>query len=240
MLIRTFDFECTGLPQEGKPTAIIQIGFTDVHVDGALIKVDRKTTEFLVNPFRANPSLVIETGAKATHHLIESDFDEVTMSPDQGLRMLSGEPGEVDAFACHNREHDGHYFGGGGRPIICTLRVARVVWPEAERHSNQFLRYFLDLPVDRERATPAHGAGPDSYVTAVLLAAIIAQGPTLSEMIDMTNGPRLVDVIPFGKHKGERFEDIPTKYLQFLHKDKPRDRDIRFTIEHHLDERGAL
>ena len=242
MIYRVFDFETTGFPTEGKPTAVIQIGFTDVIVDGGQVSVAEKTHEFLVNPFRANPGLKIDIGAKATHHLVEDDFVPIERTPDVGFRVLSTAPHgqEISAFACHNKEHDGHYFTGGGRPIICTLRVAKKIWPDAESHSNQFLRYFLDLPVDRQRANPPHGAGPDSYVTACLLAAIVREGAGLSEMIEWSNGPELLKTIRFGKHKGARFEDVPTDYLQWLNKQDGNDRDLRHTIRHHLEIRDAL
>lgn len=238
MIFRVFDLETTGLPDQDKTTAVIQIGWTDLDFDeaGGAVRSIGDPVQFLVNPMRANPSLRIETGAKATHHIIEEDLVDA-ISVDEGFRHLASRP---DAFACHNREHDGHYFTGAGRPIICTLKAAKVIWPDAERHSNQFLRYHLDLPVDRQLATPAHEAGPDSYVTAHILAAILATGATLSDLITWSTSASLMAKIPFGKHRGTRFEELPTDYLQWLRRQPGNDRDLRHTIQHHLDMRGAL
>ena len=242
MIIRVFDVETTGLPKDDKPTAILQIGFTDVHIEYGFATVGEKTHQFLVNPFRANPGLEIDIGAMATHHMVKSDFDAIERTPDHGLRILSTPPmnEEIVAFACHNKEHDGVYFGGGGLPILCTLRSARAIWPDAERHGNQFLRYFLDLPVDRQRAEPAHAAGPDSYVTAHLLARMIYDGFSIEQLQNWTDKPMLLTRMPFGKHRGEAFEDIPNGYLTWLHREKPDDKDVRFSVRHHLKHRGLL
>lgn len=239
MIIRTFDVETTGFPEEGKPSAIIQLGWTDVQYDdraGTAVVLNHPFQMFC-NPFRANPNLRIDIGAKATHHIEEDDVKDAT-SPDAALRMLVD---GADAFACHNKEHDGYYFTGYGKPFICTLKAAKVVWPDAERHSNQFLRYMLNLPVDRDLATPAHEAGPDAYVTAHLLARIINEGASLTDLLEWTNSPTLQTVCRFGKkHRGKRFEDIPTGDLKWIFDLPDIDRDLRHTIRFHLDKRGAL
>jgi exodeoxyribonuclease X len=239
MIIRTFDVETTGFPEEGKPSAIIQLGWTDVEYNdrAGTATVIKDPMQVFCNPFRANPKLRIDIGAKATHHIEEDDVKDA-MSPDAALMLLVD---GADAFACHNKEHDGHYFTGYGKPFICTLKAAKVVWPDAERHSNQFLRYLLKLPVDRDLATPAHEAGPDSYVTAHLLATIINEGASLSDMIEWTNGPILQKVLRFGnKHRGKTYEEVPTDYLRWMVDNADLDRDTRHSAKFHLDKRGAL
>jgi exodeoxyribonuclease X len=240
MIIRVFDVETTGLPAEEKTTAVIQIGWTDVvHDDGAgYAFVSTDPVQYLCNPMRANPGLSIEIGAKATHHIEEEDLTDAPAPDIIFRRLVEG----ADAFACHNKEHDGHYFTGAGKPFVCTLKASKRVWPDMERHSNQYLRYALKLPVDRELATPAHEAGPDSYVTAHLLAALVGEGARLSDLIEWTTSPLLLPILKFGKeHRGKRFEDVPTSYLQWMRREaRDLDRDTKFTVNFHLDKQGAL
>lgn len=240
MKIRTLDFETTGLPVEGKPSGLIQVGWTDVIFieDDPDSVIVGEPVQHLCDPRLGNPDLTIDIGALATHHIIESDLDGAP-GPDHILALLTD---GCDAYACHNKEHDGHYFAPMDRPFVCTLKAARRIWPDIDRHSNQYLRYALGLNVDRRKAEPPHHAGPDSYVTAHLLARILREGATMSDLIEWTKLPSLLSVLMFGKeHRGKRLEDVPTKYLQWMHRDvRDLSVDMKFTVTHHLDLRGAL
>jgi len=238
MILRVFDVEMTGLPGEEKTTAIIQVGWTDVDFDevNRSVRTVGEPVQHFCNPFRANPSLEMEIGAQATHHIDREDLVDAT-APDQALMLLVG---GADAFACHNKEHDGHYFTGAGKPFACTLKAAQNVWPDMERYSNQYLRYALKLPVDRKLADPAHWAGPDSYVTAHLLAAILNEGAELSDLIEWSRLPVLQTTCRFGnKHRGTKWDDVPTEYLTWM-RDKATDldRDTKHTLRFQLEKRG--
>lgn len=240
MIIRTFDLETTGLPVEGKPSGIIQIGWTDVHFTEGVpdsIRVG-EPIQYLCDPRIGNPDLKIEIGALATHHIIESDLDGA-VGPDSIIaEMVNG----CDAYACHNKEHDGHYFAPTDRPFICTLKAARRIWPDMERHTNQYLRYALELNVNRHKAEPPHHAGADSYVTAHLLARILREGAEMQDLIQWTSQPSLLTILRFGKqHSGKRMEEVPTTYLQWMQREaRDISEDLKFTVHHELDRRGAL
>jgi len=240
MLIRVVDFETSGFPEEGKLSAIIQAGWQDVEWNEATGETRLVGYPFqsLCDPRLGNPAIKIDVGAKATHHIIESDLDGAPAIETILRKLVAG----ADAFACHNKEHDGHYFTGGGKPFVCTLKAAQRVWPDMERHSNQFLRYALNLDLDRDLATPAHEAGPDAYVTAHLLVRLFEEGATLSDMMEWTTAPRIMPILHFGKeHRGKRLEEVPTDYLKWMwDKADLKDRDLKFTVRHHLDMRGAL
>lgn len=241
MIIRSFDVETTGLPDGDKITAAIQVGWTDVLVDEeAGTAVVGETFQMFCDPRRGNPEITIEIGALATHHIILTDLDGA-VSVDVALRELAGSAGGCDAFACHNKEHDARYFSGIGKPMICTLKSARNVWPESAAYNNQYLRYALDLPVDRARTEPPHHAGPDSYVTAHLLARMVQEGASLADMLEWTSAPTLLKIMPIGKdHKGKRFEDVPSSFLKWIIRDIKDKPDLVRSAMHHLDLRGDL
>lgn len=241
MIIRTLDFETTGFPAEGKPSALIQVGWTDVVYDDLNKVVESVGTpvNHFVNPFRTRPGLEIDIGAMATHHITKDDLAEAPSIEPILLQLVKG----ADVFACHNKEHDGYYFNPTA-PFICTLKAARRVWPEMESHSNQYLRYALKLPVDRHLAEPPHWAGPDSYVTAHLVAALLNEGATISDLIEFSYAPTIMKIIKFGKHKGAEFKDIPLDYLEYLMRERKADRskpdrDLEATLEYWIELRGG-
>lgn len=52
--------------------------------------------------------------------------------------------------------------------------------------------------------------------------------------MDISSKPVLLSRLFFGKHKGERFRDIPVDYLMWLSGKDDLDGDMRFTVEHYL------
>lgn len=69
---------------------------------------------------------------------------------------------EGAVIVAHNAQFDRSMIPETGRPWICSYRPARHLWPDAQGHSNQVLRYWLDLRVD---AQAAHSAAGDTLVT---------------------------------------------------------------------------
>jgi exodeoxyribonuclease X len=229
MLVKVFDFETTGFPPGA---AIVEIGWTELFIGSGASEVGQ-THSMLVNPFRANPELKMHVAAQATHHIDPSDLVGCP-SPDQGLMQLTA---DADGFGAHNLAFDGKFFSPD-KPMACTLKAARHIWPQAEKHSNQFLRYHLELEIDRDRSEPSHRAGPDSYVTAHLLKAMLDTGRSFDDIVEFYTAPALMMKMPFGKHRGTRFEDVPIDYLKWL-AGTDLERDLRHTVRHHLKLRGV-
>jgi exodeoxyribonuclease X len=119
-----------------------------------------------------------------------------------------------------------------------TYRASVSLAPKAPSWKLQALRYWLKLDVDIGRAMPPHRAGPDSYVTAVLLARILGK-MTVEQMFEVSSRPMLLPRFGFGKHKGVPLEEVPADYLRFIIdcKDPPFDEDVLATARHHLKDR---
>ncbi|EPL7983672.1 TPA: exodeoxyribonuclease X, partial [Enterobacter kobei] len=120
---------------------------------------------------------------------------------------------------------------------ICTLKLARIQYPEFESHGNQYMRYRLGLKPELPEGLYAHRALYDCYVTAELLLYMgrLAKW-TMGEMRAISNSPSLMKAIRFGKHKGLTFEEIAKVdpgYLRWLSGNSD-DEDILFTIKHWL------
>lgn len=122
---------------------------------------------------------------------------------------------------------------------ICTVKAAARLYPDAESHSNQAMRYRLGLDLPEHLAMPPHRAGPDSYVTAHILGRFLAEGVRASHMVHWTTEPRFMTAIRFGKHKGAAWSDLPIDYLQWLDKQNDMDPDALFWARAELERRRS-
>lgn len=121
--------------------------------------------------------------------------------------------------------------------VICTLKLARFLDKGGviPQYNLQYLRYYLDLKVE----ATAHDALGDILVLERLFERIYArfkkdglEDPT-EEMLRISNSPILIARMPFGKHKGLPFKEVPTDYLEWLLRTE-LDEDMEHTVRHHL------
>ncbi len=157
----------------------------------------------------------------------------------------------------HNAKFDSEFLPEVFReiPWICTYRCALALFPDAERHSNQSLRYELDLDVSdmpEEAGGLAHRALYDAWVTRALLLELmqtvslrikIEPGHNLAqdclhELIRITSEPILLKTVRFGKHSGQEWSEVPTTYLHWI-TGQDFDEDVLHTANHYLRKRGA-
>jgi exodeoxyribonuclease X len=223
--IRVVDFETTGFPED-PVRGICEVGFTDLTANWEI----GPTTEFLVNPGHPIPPQT-----RAVHHI--SDADVVSApSPDVALRTLMINMADDDVFAAHNCKFEQAFFGGGGRRWICTMQCAKHLFPDAPGHSNQVLRYWLGLDdqmPDRERAMPPHRAGPDTYVTALILSRLLMIA-SVDELVRLTTAPVILRDVTFGKHKGAKWAGLPWDYLNWVASKSDLGADEKHTARHYL------
>lgn len=223
-VIRCVDFETTGIPTSDDPHAIVEIGWCDVSFDPWFVN---QPASILCNPGRPIPA-----AAMAIHHITDGDVAEA-----KGSLSVLGTP---EYFAAHNADYE-RQFIQTDIPFICTWKVALRVWPDAESHSLQFLRYHLGLKPNAVSANPPHRAGPDAYLCALLLEKILQQpgAPDVETMVRWSNGHALLPRCPLFKHKGKKWEDVPTDYLDWI-VNKPNDvaPDVKANAKLHLSRRS--
>ena len=187
-----------------------------------------------------NPGMPISPGASAVHHLVDGDVAEGLMLEEAMLGALLEEERDPDVYVAHNAPFDSAFLPMVKGPWLDTLRMARRYLPEAPRHSNQFLRYYLKLDVPRT-AVP-HRAEGDAVVTAALLRYLL-NGPAkadyerqpIADFISQQNEPVLLHTVGFGKHKNKLWSQVPRDYLQWLSRNSEgSDPDTMFTVRHYL------
>ncbi|GBQ86510.1 DNA polymerase III subunit epsilon [Asaia krungthepensis NRIC 0535] len=168
--LRVIDLETTGA--HPLSSEVIEFGAVDVFCDNDTWQIGDVRTRL----FRPSGPLTPET--QAVHHLMDEDFtpDMPHATPEALSSLILGDPAP-DMLVAHHIAFERHFLTDamtGGLPWLCTLRASQKLWPEAPRHTNQILRYWLGLDLDRHLASPAHRAGPDAYVTAHILMRQLA------------------------------------------------------------------
>lgn len=211
--IRVIDTETTGLTRADKV------------IEAAYHEVVSETDHFPVYHLGAYDRSFFSTDrpvhikARAAHHINPRDLNG---APDtQYVAKFLHWPKAPDYFAAHKADFD-FQFIETDVPVICTLACARQVWKDAPAHTNQVLRYYLDLDADPDfspvRAEPPHRALPDTYVTALILIELLRAFP-VEQLLAWSGNVATSNVIkhlPFGEHKGVPLDEVPLKYLNWV------------------------
>jgi exodeoxyribonuclease X len=200
------------------------------------------------------PEVPISSSARAVHHItddiLHQSLAEWLTSFKKHRRPdgpMVGPPSDgsprPDVIVAHNAAFDLRLLRQSRVPlpterVICTYRCSSAIWPEAENHKLQSLRYELDLKFDEPAGLVAHRALYDVYTCRALLNKML-ETFTVEELEKMTREPILLSSVRFGKHRGSRWRDLDSGYLQWI-LTKDFDADARHTATHWLRERGKL
>lgn len=218
------------------PAEVIEVGIADVELGASGVLISHPAAR-LYRPLGCIPPETM-----AVHHITEHDIPSGAPScTAEQLRAAVWQQPTPDAFVAHNCEFERKFITdkiSDGAPWICTYRVSLHVWPDAPRHSNQVLRYWRGLNLDPALAMPPHRAGPDAWVTAHLLAELLTLADA-REMIEWTHQPRPMPILPFGKHRGLSWDQVPTDYLEWMTTQTDMDSDVAWHARRELDRRRA-
>ena len=163
---------------------------------------------------RYKPSKPIELGAMAVHHITDDDVADQKPSAEFTL------PDDAEYLIGHHIDFDWQAAGSPECRRICTLALARKLWPSLDSHSLGALIYHLKRESARELLRNAHGAVYDVWANVALLQCILDKLPTAEtweKLWLLSEGARVPDLMPFGKHKGSRIADqVPDDYKRWL------------------------
>lgn len=158
-------------------------------------------------------------GAMAVHHIVEADligkpsYKTFTM-PEDTVYVIG-----------HNVQYDLNVLKHCGVDIskykpICTLALARRVFPAAPAHTISALSYMLSSDQDKTRdlLKNAHSAKADILLTADILKHLIRALDVRSmEDLHLAFEAALIPThLNFGKHKGLAIGDVPESYVSWL------------------------
>lgn len=206
MELQCIDFETTGV--DDGTERICEVGFFRLSRDINGNRQLKGGGSHLVNPgCRITPE------SSAIHHIIDEDVVDALKPED----VIESALATADVIVAHNADYEKKFIVTD-KSWICTYKVACRALTELKSHRLQYLRYALNLEVDRDMALPAHRAGPDAYVTAYLLHYLMDYVP-IERMFEWSKMPALVPFLDFGMHKGMRYSEVAKMephYLQFI------------------------
>jgi len=214
------DTETTGF--DFNDDKVIEIAAMKVNTEWEIVD----TFEQLIDPKRDIPP-----ESSAIHHLTARDLvDKPTM--EEVYPALKEFVGNT-VLVAHNAPFDSGMLPELDNNWLCSLRLARHLWPK-QSHKMQSLRYWLGLiDIDLKGLAP-HRALADIIVTLEVFKKMIDQyGDTpVDELMDYVNGPITVELMPFGKHRGEPLVAVPRSYKTWaLNNIDDMDPDLRWSIE---------
>jgi exodeoxyribonuclease X len=176
----------------------------------------------------------ISYAAMAVHHILEEDLNG---QPHYSSFRL---PADTLYMIGHNIDYDLRAIEKCGVntshiKAICTLALARRVWPDAEAHNISALIYMISKGSSkaREMIKKAHRADMDIILTANILNQIIHQLniQSLEELYTISEDARIPRTLNFGKHKGTAIADLPADYVQWLLRQSDLDSYLRKALE---------
>ena len=190
------------------------------------------------------PPLPIAIDSMCVHHITNEMVENKPAFKDSEYhrKLVDLLNADTNILVAHNAKFDVDMLlkeGVQPQRVICSLKLARHLDPNGviPRYSLQYLRYFLGIQIE----ATAHDALGDILVLEKLFERLFFRmskdiGPKAVEdkMLEISSKPVLLSRMYFGKHKGERFRDIPKDYLQWLSGQDDLDEDLKFTIRHYL------
>lgn len=222
MRIIIADIEGTGLKMPAPPASgVVQVA----HIDIAWDPVQRKAVETGSFSAMVDPGCPIEPKATEVHGFTD---DDVLGKP--SLEEVYHIPEPV-YFIAYNRPFDYKRLAGrmdncvGG---FCALQAARRYLKGPTNYQLQTLVEFYDLPRHK-----AHDALGDVRSTLDVLN-LIMQASDFSNLQDLgaaINTPKVPELMPFGKHQGKSFRDLPSDYIVFVLGFEDLDPGLRTALE---------
>lgn len=169
-------------------------------------------------------------GAMAVHHILESDL--VGKPSYKTFQM----PTDTVYVIGHNVQYDLNVLKHCGIDVeqykpICTLALARMVFPAAPAHTISALAYMLSQNQEQTRAylKDAHNAKADILLTGFILKHII-HALKLTSMEDLFKASEQAltpKFITFGKYKGTALVNLPEGYVHWLLNQDDLDKNLR-------------
>lgn len=171
---------------------------------------------------RYAPQGEIEYGAMAVHHIIPDDL--LGMPP--SIQAPADLP-SMSYMVGHNIDFDWRVLKQPSVKRICTLALARAVWPKLSSHNLSALIYTFtqDKAAAREALRNAHSALADANNNIFILSLLVKELGVESweELWEESERARIPTVMPFGKHRGEPIAQVPRPYVLWYMKQPDTD-----------------
>jgi exodeoxyribonuclease X len=147
------------------------------------------------------PSKPITLGALATHHIIEDDLTDFQLWSVDAFTLPAG----ADYLVGHNIDFDWKAIGSPPKiKRICTLALARRIWPTIDSHRLEALIYYIyPHGLARSLVKVAHNAAADVGLCHRILGVIwdsVGRPETWEQFWQISEKARIPERIGFGKY----------------------------------------
>lgn len=172
--------------------------------------------------FRFKPAGGISLGALATHHILPEELDDCLPSSHAAL------PADTSYIIGHNVDFDWAVLGSPPVRRICTLAMARAVWPQFDSHKLGALVYALNGATadTKNLLRDAHSAGADVVLCYIVLNGILKVTPSntsLEQLWHFSEECRIPKVMTFGKYKDQPVEAVDRGWIQWYRRQSDTD-----------------
>lgn len=167
---------------------------------------------------RYKPQKQTTLGALVVHGILPEELEQCPPSATAAL------PADCTHLIGHNIDYDWTALGKPPIKRICTLAIARALYPELDSHKLGAMVYALKgvSAETRSYLQDAHSAAADvDFCYKILVTMLLNRAPEQSLMDPerlwaFSEECRLPKVMPFGKHKGLAIEKLPGDYVSWM------------------------
>lgn len=193
------------------------------HIEIAFLQIEYPSLK-VINEYDIylRPTKPIEFGAKATHHILDSDlvdcFSYGSPIADETIKTVN----QTDYFIGHNVDYDWRVLGSPDVKRIDTLAIARKLLPKLDSKSQSALMYYFFGDEAREMIKDAHNALCDVKNCLLVLTKLISLAEEvyddyyafhdIEELYMFSEFCRVPDTMHFGKWRGETYLTVAQKY----------------------------
>lgn len=198
---------------EGLP---IEIAYTPCDIEKSVLQVDESKN---YDQFFSIGDKKITLGSMAVHHILDSDIQDKPLYTNfelpEGVEYIVGHNISYDITAINKCNID-----TSNIKSICTLALARHVWPDLETHNLSALIYHIIGANESAKSLlrNSHSAITDVKNTTYLLSRLIEELKvgSIEELFELSEIHRVWKKIYFGKHKGDLISSLPKSYVDWL------------------------
>ena len=233
------DTETTGVLEEDR---IIQLSYIVTDASG---KIEEVHNEFCEAP------LPIKFDAMAIHHITPEELEGKPACTElKGYARLHELNTPENLIVIQSAEFDLGMLAKEGftsvMQLVDTFRMHRFFFHE-DPHGLQYNRYANGLY--RHEAAQMKELGVEISAHDALGDVIVLKNfydyllndertPDEATMIEMCSKPILMDLMPFGKHKGKRIEEVATserRSLSYMLETFDLDQDLKYSFQYYYD-----
>ena len=214
------DFETTGLSKTAKACEVAWI-----EIDDDLNVVDSDMSLL-------DPQCQIEAGAAAIHGITNRMVAGAPTADEYFHDILNGALSKQPVLmVAHCAPFDWRFFepyAHRDTKTMCTLALARRIYPDAENHKLGTLAYLFDFVDDDTRL---HSAESDLNMLLKLVRRMSEDtGLDIYGLAELSWQPNPNQKIWFGKHRGTPLRELPKDYIHWLLTKADIDAELRAAL----------